>query len=108
MIRELLKSMFRDHSTLQETAERLGLEIRELKGRIEMLLHMDYIRKVAVPAGDCGSTCCGCSIHENCKDESEAEEKLIWGFELTEKGERLLDKKGKKGGVWRIIRDVRK
>jgi hypothetical protein len=109
MIKELLKVMFKEHSTLRETAERLGVDSVELKGRIDMLLHMGYIKKVAVPAGECGGGCSSCLLHANCDsgddensngaerhgdgpDTQENTGKQVWGYELTAKGKRLVEK----------------
>ncbi|WP_292468401.1 hypothetical protein [Methanolobus sp.] len=87
MIKETLNLLFVENCTIQEAAEKLGVDQSNIKDRLLMLEHMGYIAEVCNNSGPKTSACCSCSAASSCSTEN----RDIKGkaYQLTEKGERI-------------------
>lgn len=93
MIRDMLKYVFIDKLPFFEVARKLDIPQERFRSRVDMLLHMGYIRESNISGTDCTS-CSHCVHKRDCTmgfDDIEDHAKLIKGYELTEKGKRSLD-----------------
>ena len=91
MIREMLTLLFVEKLTLEEAARKLTVPVEDVRGRLEMLEHMGYIKGFEVSGGSCSGDCLKCALTPACPDEEEGrtEGGFSW-YELTEKGRRLV------------------
>jgi len=98
LIRELLTSLFVHQLSYPDIQRELNIDQATLRSRIDMLTHMGYVKKTTIPfsSGDsCDGGCAHCylRVDTECENkDSTGDEKTLTGFELTEKGKRLLEK----------------
>jgi len=107
MIRELLEMMFVNHLSVEEISRSTGQNMQDLQNQVDMLVHMGYMKKVRMDLTGCEGSCSGCQTKRSfgleCTEGSDdsrgtgpGDEKgpmdEIWGYELTEKGRKLVIK----------------
>jgi hypothetical protein len=92
MLKDVLRSLYLENLSYGEAALRLNISSGTLKGILQNLEHMGYIREVCdedEPAS--GKGCCNCPASRACHKVSsfQAGKKYV----LTEKGERMCSEK---------------
>ena len=92
MLKDVLRSLYLENLSYGEVAQRLNISSDTLKGMLQNMEHMGYIRAVCdedEPAA--GKGCCTCPAAPACHKGSsfQAGKKYV----LTEKGERMYSKK---------------
>ena len=68
MIKELLELLFVKKLQMSEAARELGVSQDDLHGRVEMMMHMGYIKELGAATGDCGGNCWKCALTPACPD----------------------------------------
>lgn len=100
MIRGLIELMFVKHLSIEGIAKTTGQDVQDVQNRVDMLIHMGYVKKVRLNSADCGGSCLGCSLmkksDDNCSEDIQPPSKDdgMWGYELTEKGSKLVESSG--------------
>ena len=102
MIKELLEMLFIEKLSMSEAAHKLSVGTDDFQSRVEMLVHMGYIKEVGMAKGECDGNCWKCSKTPADPDDGGGEGKETAGsesfetrfswYELTEKGRRLVGK----------------
>lgn len=105
MIRELLELLFVRQLSYGEIEGELGIDHTTLQSRIEMLVHMGYLKRTTMSMEGCDGACLGCAKHtivecheegtdegEGGTEEGERKGRSLSGYELTEKGKRVLER----------------
>jgi predicted transcriptional regulator len=92
MLKDVLRSLYLENLSYGEVAQRLNISSDTLKGILQNMEHMGYIREVCdegEPAA--GKGCCTCLASPACHKGSsfQAGKKYV----LTEKGERMCSEK---------------
>ncbi|MFA5311908.1 MAG: hypothetical protein WC375_01160 [Methanomassiliicoccales archaeon] len=97
MIVELLETIMAGEFTLSDAGRKLGLGTDELKQRLDMMERMGYVERVGGSAPKCGEGPIPCSSCRSCKGGccGPGKAKELNGYQLTEKGRRLVAKKDK-------------
>ena len=91
MIKELLKLVFVEKSSLNEVAKKLSTTFEDVRGRLKMLVHLGYIKTTKIERSACDGSCLGCFISSGCSIRNEMPGNPIQGYELTEKGRRVVE-----------------
>ena len=91
MLKEVLKSLYLENLSYGEVAQRFNISPDTLKGVMQNMEHMGYIREICdddEPAA--GQVCCACPASPAChKGKSYHSGKK---YVLTEKGDRMISK----------------
>ncbi len=93
MIKDILKYVFVEKLPFYEVSRKLEISLERFRNRFDMLLHMGYIKESNIISTDCAS-CSHCLHKQDCTmgtQDTHEPIKEIKGYELTEKGKRLLE-----------------
>ena len=94
MIKELLEMLFIEKLSMSEAAHKLSVGRDDFRSRVEMLVHMGYIKELEMARGECEGNCWKCALTPACPDgggDGEGKADFSW-YVLTEKGRRLVGK----------------
>jgi len=83
MFEEIMKKMFIERRTMQETAKQLGMGNQLLEARLHTMMELGYIEKAEEV-----TVCKGCALSSTCKDRGQG----IHQYRLTEKGKRVMER----------------
>jgi len=86
MIKELLEMLFIEKLSTSEAARKLSVGRDDLHNRVEMLVHMGYIKELAMARGDCEGNCWKCALAPAGPDGEGGEGKAAVGVEDSEEG----------------------
>jgi hypothetical protein len=100
MIKELLFKIAQGNSSITELSREFNLEPRNVKDKLEMLVHMGYLQRIETCAHDQDKSddnaderfeCKHCLLAKNCRETSEERIDELVGYSLTKKGEKYLE-----------------
>ena len=94
MIKELLEMLFIEKLSMSEAAHKLSVGRDDFRSRVEMLVHMGYIKELEMARGECEGNCWKCALTPACPDgggDGETKARFSW-YELTDKGRLLVGK----------------
>ena len=92
MIRELLDLLFVRQLSYKEAEAELGIDRVTMQSRIDMMIHMGYLKRTTMSMEGCDGGCHGCAKGTIPECDDGNEKSSISGYELTAKGKRQLEK----------------